>query len=383
MGGWRNMKNMKKFISITLIIMLLSSIFIVYAEDVETPTKPQVPKAMSFTIEEAIQYALDHNRDIKIQDIHIEKAEIGSSKTIFETNKYADYEIVNKRLRDLGVARRAGKLQTDIAHWNKDITINEIEYNTTKIYYDLFKAKEMVSIAEEGLALAKNVYDQSILHHKLGTISSQQLLFAETELKQAESNLDSAKLGYEIQKMNFNDELGLPLTTSIQLKSNISYTKHADIDLEGAVKEGFENNAMLKVLQENYEISKLTLEAISIKYPSNTFNYKEQDAQIEETLKNLEKSKNMVEFQVRSSLLIAETEGKQIDTYKKSVEKSENIYRLSLLSFDVGEITVNDVASSRIGLMNTKAELLNKIHSYNIAMLDFEYSKGLGKAKIN
>lgn len=374
---------MKKIISMILIVLMLTSMFVVYAEDTKTPTEPQIPKTMSFTVEEAVQYAIDHNRDIKIQDIYIEKAEVGSSKTIFETNKNAEYEVVNKKLRDLGVARRSGKLQTDIAHWNKEITINEIKYNTTKMYYDLFKTTEMVNIAENGLTLAKNVYEQGVLKHKLGTISSQQLLFVETELKQAESNLDNAKLGYQLQKMSFNDELGLPLTTDIQLKSRISYTKHKEIDLENAVNEGFKNNGMLKVLQESYEISKLTLQAISVKYPSNTFMYKEQDAKTEETFNNLEKSKNKVEFQVRSSLLTAENEEKQIETYNKSVEKAENIYRLTLLSFEVGESTVNDVASSRIGLMDTKVQLLNKIHSYNIAMLDFEYSMGLGKAKLN
>lgn len=374
---------MKKTISIILIVLMLSSIFVVYAEDTKTPTQTQVPKTMSFTVEEAVQYAVDHNRDIKIQDIYIEKAKVGSSKTIFETNKNAEYEVVNKKLRDLGVARMAGKLQTDIANWNKEITINEVKYNTTKMYYDLFKTSEMVNIAESGLTLAKNVYEQGVLKLKLGTISSQQLLFLETELKQAESNLDNAKLGYELQKMSFNNELGLPLTTDIQLKSRISYTKHKEIDLENSVNEGFKNNGMLKVLQENYEISKLTLQAISVKYPSNTFMYKEQDVKTEETLNNLEKSKNKVEFQVRSSLLTAENEEKQIDTYNKSVEKAENIYRLTLLSFEVGESTVNDVAKSRIGLMDTKVQLLNKIHSFNNAMLDFEYSTGLGKAKLN
>lgn len=382
-----------------LIVMMLSSMFIVYAEDVEdiedteteetteteedTEEEPQMPKVMSFTIDEAIQYGIEHNRDIKIQDINIEKAEIGSSKTIFETNKYADYEIVSKKLRDLGVARKAGKLQTDAAHWNKEITINEIEYNITKKYYDLLKTEEMVDIAREGLELANNAYDQSVLKHKLGAISSQQLLFSETELKQAETNLDNAILGYEIQKMSFNDELGLPLTTDIQLKSRISYTKTQETNLESAVKEGLDNNATIKALEENYEIGKLTLEAVSSKFPSNTFRYKEEDVKIEETLKNLEKTENKVEFQVRSSYLSAKREERQISTYEKLVEKSENIYRLTLLSFDVGESTVNDVASARIGLMNTKVDLLNAIHSYNIAMLDFEYSKGLGTMKVN
>jgi outer membrane protein TolC len=374
---------LKKFISIVLAVLMISGLAAAYAEDGGKLTQQQEAREMSFTVEEAVQYALDHNRDIKIQDINIEKADIGFDKTIFETNKYADYEIVQKKLKQLGVQRRAGKLQTNIAHWNKQITINEIEYNVTKEYYELYKAAEMVSIAEEGLSLAKNVYEQSVLKHKLGTISSQQLLFSETELKQAESNLDKAKLGYELQKMTFNDELGLPLTTDIQLKSQIDYKKHDEINIENAVKEGLENNVMLKALQEDYEISKLTLEAISVKYPSNTFNYKEQDVKIEEALKNLEKSKNAVEFQIRSSYLIAETEEKQIDTYNKSVEKAENIYKLTLLSYDVGESTVNDVASSRINLMNSKIELLNEIHSYNIAMLDFDYSKGIGKTKLN
>lgn len=374
---------MKKVISIILIVVMLSSIFVVYAEDADTSTKSQVPSSMSFTVDEAVEYALENNRDIIIQDINIERAEVSSDKTIFETNKYADYEAVNKKMRDLGVHRRSGKLYTDKAMWNKEITINEIKYNVTKKYYDLFKAAEMVEIANNGLILAKDVYDQSVLKHKLGTISSQQLLFSESELKQSESNLDKAKLAFELQRMNFNTELGLPLTTNIQLISRISYSKQKEVDLESSVKEAMENNAMLKALEEGYEISKLSLEAISVKYPSNTFNYKEQKINSEEMLKKLEDVRNNVEFQVRSSYLTAKSEESQIETYEKLVEKAENMYNISLLSYDVGVSTANDVASARIGLMNAKTELLNKIHAYNTALLDFEYSMGLGKIKLD
>lgn len=361
---------------------MLTSVILVYAEDEKTK-EPEVAETMSFTIDQAVQYALDHNRDIKIQDIYIEKAALDSSKTLYDMRKYADYEVITKRLKDSGATKRGADLQKNIADWNKEITTNEIKYNTRKKYYELVQSAEMVKITEEGLALAKNVYDQSLLKHKLGVISSQQLLFAETELKQAESNLDNAKLGYESQRMGFNDELGLPLTTKIELASKITYSKSEKMDVEKAVKEGLENNAVLKVLRENHEIAKLSLKAIAAKYPSNTFNYKEQDIRVEETLKNLENTKNKIELQIRSSALLAETKEKQIDTYDKLVEKADNIHRLSLLSFDVGENTVNDVASSRIGLMNTKVELLNAIHSYNNAVLDFEYSKGLGTIKVN
>lgn len=374
---------MKRIILTILTAFMLSSSILVYAEEEKSTREPQISKTMSFTIDEAVEYALGHNRDIKIQDIYIEKAELDSSKILYDMKKYADYEVITRRLKDSGATERGATLQRGIADWNKEITRNEIKYNTRKKYYELFKSTEMVKVAKEGLDLSKNVYDQSVLKHKLGVISSQQLLFTETELKQAESNLDNAKLDYEGQRMSFNDELGLPLTTKIGLESKITYNKNDEIDVEKAVKEGLENNAVLKVLRENHEISKLSLDAISAKFSSNTFNYKEQDIKVEETLKNLENTKNKIELQVRNSSLVAETKERQIDTYDKLVEKAENIYRLSLLSFDVGENTVNDIASSRIGLMNTKVELLNAIHSYNIAMLDFEYSRGLGTMKVS
>lgn len=397
---------MKRILAIAIIaIMGFSMVGATYADtdkrDVESS------EIMKFSLEEAIDYALEHNRDMKIQDINIEKADLGYDETRYGIRKYNsmpdktqysikvddtgetevtieelgkdNIEAIQRKLNDLGVTKRSAQLGVDIAKWNKDIKINQIKYDVEKAYYDLQQIKNQYDIAKEGLNLARTIYDQSKVMFDVGTISEQQLLASEVSLAQAESGLEEARKYYELQKMSFNNTLGLDLTTDIELTSQLTYEPHDYIKVEEGVKEALEKNAGLKVVKENYELSKLSLEATKIKYTPNTFRYKEKELGIQEAAKSLDTVKIGVEMGVRSAYLSLDTAEKQIKTYQKASDKAKKSYDISQLRYKVGEGTLNDVTKARIDYMNAKKELNNKIHAYNLALLDYRYSKGLGK----
>lgn len=286
---------------------------------------------------------------------------------------------MQQSLIDNGGFERSIDLSLQIPTYNKELTINQVKYNVEKAYYDLKLAEEQVNIAKESLELANKQYEQSKKMHELGTISTQQLLSIELAVSQAQSGFDAAMMGYELQKMSFNNTLGLPLDQKIVLTSDIEYKEHEDIDLDESIKTALENNAGLKIAQENYEISKLTLQATKVRYPEITYKYREQEIAVEEALKNLETAKNGVEMGVRSAYLSLITSEKQINTYEKAVQNAQKALELAELSFELGQGTSNEVTQARIDLMNAKKSLAEQIHSYNMALLDFDYSIGLGK----
>ncbi|RKD33505.1 TolC family protein [Thermohalobacter berrensis] len=347
-----------------------------------------------FTLEEAINHALEHNRDLRISDISIKKAEVSyddAIRVVKDYNKNKDeldkYPIpaemlVDRKLLELGVIERSLELSVNLAKWNKQIRENEIKYNVQKAYYDLLLARKGMEIAKESLALAKDQYNKGKTMYELGTISSQQLLEMELAVSQAQSGYDASKMGYEMQKMNFNNTLGLPLDQDVELIDDIKYKEYEAIDLEKSIEDAFKNNAGLKVAKENYELAKLTLEAIKARYPEITYKYREQQIKVEEAAKNLENTKAMIEMGVRSAYLQLITAEKQIKTYEKAVEKAERALELAQISFELGQSTSTEVTQARIALMDAKKKLTEQIHAYNMALLDFKYSTGLGKTEI-
>lgn len=344
----------------------------------------QTLENMSFSLEQAMDYALEHSQDIAIQDAEIDAAEMEYKEA--QNELYKARAAVRREegtyptnlQYERGVMERSNELIKDRAYWNKDIAMNAIRYDVQSAYADLLLANKSVEIAQEGLNLSQTLYDQGQVMYKVGTISKQDLLDIELALYQSQTSVDSAKMAYDMQLMSFNDTLGLPLETKIQLTDDITYQEYEDIDLSAAIKEASETNKSLYVLQENLDLQKINLEITEVQYPDNTFEYRTAAVAIPKAEKSLESVKTQLEMGVRSAYLQLLNAEKQIKTAQKSVEIAQNSYDMVQVSFKVGQSKSTDVTQAQIELMNSKTNLNQQIHAYNQALLDFQYSKGIG-----
>lgn len=405
---------MKRFMSFVLAVVMLFSIgAVAYAED-NSVNEVKENKEIELSLKQAIEYALEHSRDVKIQDLDKKRTELKyeqDRRVIREYNRNKDnidyveslsrteleqgiaaglidtdiLSIVDQReYFDLGILERQAKLSKQISIWNKEIKENEIKYNVEKAYFDLLQSEKDLEIAREGLELVNRQYEQSKKMYELGTISRQQLLSVELAVSQAQSGLDMATMGYELQKMSFNNTLGLPLDQKVKLTDKIEYKEHEEISLEESIQAAKENSAMLKVSQEGFELSELTFKAVKARHSTpNQYKYREQEIAVEQAAKNLDMAKNGVEMSVRAAYYSLITAEKQIKTYEKAVENAQKAYELTELSYELGQNTANDVTKARIDLMDAKKNLSKQIHAYNLALLDYKYSIGLGKNTIS
>jgi len=352
-------------------------------------------EVLSLSLQGAIDYAMEHSRDMIIQNLEMEKAQISFSKNkkaVKESEDLLDikldvprtYEVtaddnVNRSLIRNGVSMMQVELAHDIAKWNLDKKENEIKYNVEKAYFDLKQKQEEYNISKENLELTTKQYNYGKIKYDLGMISKQQLLNLELGFYQAQTGAEAAKAFYELQEMGFKNTLGIALGQSIELTDNIVFKEHEVIDLAKSIENANENNVNLKISQERFEISKLTLKSVSGRYPSGTYRYKEQEVEVQKSAKDLEDTKTAVELGVRSSYLSLLTAKEQISTLEKSVAQAQEAVRIAEISFNLGQITSVDVMQSNIALMNAKLNLSKQVHAYNLALLDFEYSIGIGK----
>lgn len=355
---------------------------------------------LELSLQESLEYSLENNKDMEIMRLELLKAEV-----IYKDNIRAVEELEKNpsliRLREPGIISEIGpaipdatvnrvmvkngamRLSIDlgynIAKWNVEIKENQVKYNVEKAYFDLLQTEKELVIAEENLSLAKKQYNQGKLRYDLGMISQQQLLGLGLSLSQAESGYESAKMYYGLQKMSFRNTVGLPLTEEFILTDNIEFREYESIDLEEAIISALENNGGVKIATENYVYSNLRLEAISARYPEITFRYREQAAEVAKADKNLETALVGAEMQVRSAILNLTTAEKQIATYEKAVYQASEGVRIAELSFELGQNTPTEVAQANLNLMNAKKNLAQQVHAFNMALLDYKYSIGIGK----
>ncbi len=357
---------------------------------------------LSLTLQEAIDYALLNNKEMEIQKLELEKAEISytegkrSVKTAEKTYDYFDsipaaqliemgidvYSSdanINRALVEKGVSIRQVELALLSAKMNVEMKENQIKYNVEKAYFDLLQKERELEISGENLALSQKQYNNAKLRFDLGMISRQQLLGIELGLAQAQGGYDASQMIYNIQLLQFKTTLGLPLDKEVKLTSKIEIKEYEPIDLEESIEVALDKNASVVLAKENAEIQPLILQATSGRYPPVTFRYKKQEVEVAKAEENLQQAKVGVEMGVRISVLNLKTAEEQIITLQKAVTMAEETVKIAELSFELGQNTPADVLEANINLMNAKKNLAQQIHAFNMALLDYRYSIGLGK----
>lgn len=355
----------------------------------------EVVDELQLTLEDAIELALEGNKDIEIQELELSKAEIVYKDNIRGIDRGEDNlqfipvrdafggvipdAVVNKAFIRNGGARLATELGLDTAKWNMEMKENEVRYNVEKAYFDLLQVEKELEIAQDNLALAQKQYDHGKLRYEVGMISQQQLLGLEFSLSQAQSSHETARMYQGLQKMSFRNTLGMDLDKEFKLLDSIEVKEYEEIDLEESIKLAIENNGSLKIVEGNVEVANLNLQALSGRYPDITYAYRAQAADVAKAEKNLETVRTGVEMQVRSAVLNLTTAEKQIATFEKAVFQASEGVRIAELSFELGQNTATEVAQANLNLMNAKKNLAQQVHAFNMALLDYKYSVGIGK----
>jgi outer membrane protein TolC len=389
----------RRIVIFTMIAVVLFLIIPVsYADELAVEPVNQLvePTTLELTKEGALSYAVENSLELEIKRLELLKAEISYKDDIRGIKKSEDnieyFPIrdpltgvaipdgsINLVLIKNGAARRGVELAFNISKWNLTMTENKVKYNVEKAYFDLIQVEKELDIAGENLKLSEKQLEQGKLRYQVGLLSKQQLLGLEMAFSQAKSGFDAATMLYEIQKMSFRNTLGMALDKGIELTDKIQSREYSTIDLEALIKKALEENGGVRIYSENYEISKLTLQAVSARYPENTFRYREQAVETKKAEQSLLQIKSGVEMGVRSSYLSLITAEKQIATFELAVQQATEALRITELSFQLGQNTATDVTQANINLMNAKNSLAQQIHAFNLALLDFEYSTGIGK----
>jgi len=382
--------------SLIAIVLILSMSIPIYAETIAIEnTTEAIEEIMKFSLQEAIDYALLNSKEMNLQRLELAKSEVQytqNRKAVRSAQDFYDldiniprtYEItpddnVNRAMIKNGASLRQVELAWNIANWNLVKKENQIKYNVEKAYFDLKKAETEVKIANENLALSQKQFEFGKLRFQVGLMSKQQLLGLELGLSQAKSGFDASDMAYKLQQMSFKNTIGMDLGIRVELIDTLEKKSYEPIILDDSIKLAFENNVNLKIAEESYEIQQLVLKATSGRFPEITFRYREKATEVAKAEQTLMTVKNGIEMGVRSSYLGLITAEKQIETFKLAVQQATEALRIAELSFELGQITPTEIAQANINLMNAKKSLAQQIHAYNLALLDFEYSTGIGK----
>jgi outer membrane protein TolC len=259
-----------------------------------------------------------------------------------------------------------------------EIDINNLVYNTTRVYHSELQAAEALRIARDNLQVQQNILANTNKKHELGMASKMDVLSAESAVQEAAVKVSAADSTLKTAKMSFNMQLDYPLMQDVTLTDSLKKTSAPAIELKDSIESALAIRNELTQLQYLLNKAVLTLEdkVLVSRYSAD---YLTAELEIKQHEKAIKDAKNAIELEIRSKYMSIQNLATEISVAEKIVENAKEGYRLAELSYNAGMNTLVDVQNAQLASYQAQLALAAKILEYNLAVNDFTMATGYGK----
>lgn len=212
----------------------------------------QPAEAEAMTLDQSVQYALEHNpvlgmarENIKKSKAMVDQAtsqgmpklnvqgtytrldqvstvEFGEqSVPLNNLNNQAANLTLNQPIDIFGIIKKgkhAAKLTREASEHDYDKARNDTTLQVKQAYYSVLRAQKYRAVQSRRVEQLQAHLEETKLHLKAGTAAPFDVLRAETEVADAQQSLISAQNGVELAKSAFNNTLGRDLSAPVELE---------------------------------------------------------------------------------------------------------------------------------------------------------------------
>lgn len=246
---------------------------------------------LHFTLDEAIDYALEHNPEIEQLSIEFDKShtKVGQARSAFypsisasggyayltdipviefdsipipmgQSENYSLQISLQQVLFTWGKIYNAYKISglgREIAELNLSRKKQEIRYSATNAFYGLLVLEEMVKLTRESLVQLKRHEDAVTKRYKAGLVSQFELLRARVQVANLKPRVIEAENGLKLAREGFKMLLGLDLSSEFKISGELKMTEE-DFNLNELTDSALVNRIELKNLKKFEHIAKLS-----------------------------------------------------------------------------------------------------------------------------
>ncbi len=284
----------------------------------------------------------------------------------------------------------------------------EVKFNVISAYYGVLKARKLVELGEQSVAMAKNHLDRVNALLKVGMSTRADVLRSEVQLSKAEIGLTRAKQGLEIAKNNFNNTLGRDLGAEVELEEAAYDSKEIPVyDYKDLLEIAYENRPdwrqyiLAKKASEdevgiahsglwpkislvgNYDVGSTKYSA----YTSDTKTWtallsgswdifdgtatwnliKEARAKLEAQKANEISVKRAIALEVKDANFAVQSAKENLEGALKTRELADENFNIAELRYDSGVGTNLEVIDAQVALTQARTDLLQAQHDLQIA----------------
>lgn len=393
---------MKRKISLLMAVIIVLGTFINPAAAAENavPVSAEATdesKVLKLSMEDAVKLAIENDRamwklDDKIKEMQELRRSGSSAKDMAEQLMEAPLEVssamgVTNNYLDLLLSKngyyiKVGDLKSEEIKKQREVLLLGIELGTKASYYGVLVKEKAIEINEARLSSANEQLRVVNLKFGNGSATKAEVLNGEMAVQKAKTDLDTAMDDLNIAKLNFLNQLNLPLDAEIVLTDKeIKYVPTSNIDLDKAIEKAKAERPEIQTAINDLEIQKIETHAYTAYYTSNLRQNKWAKEKLKDAELKVPQTYKDVELDVRSSYLDLIKNERNLVNMNKTVELAKEGARIKKLLYENGMATSLDVLDADTGLAEAEIGLYQIMALYNISKLSFDNSNLIGSMK--
>lgn len=299
----------------------------------------------------------------------------------------------------------AAKIGVGVSDLTLENTKQTIKLTTTQDYFKILQCRNLIEVDQEAVNTLQAHLDNVNVQYRVGTAAKADVLSSQVSLANAQQSLVSAQNDYDVAVSVFNNVIGLPIDTVVNIRDELKYTKYElALDectsyalrnrpdgiaaqqqvkqVEATVKAAKAGNAPQismvasksiagsKAFDDDHTSSDEWSAGISASW--NVFDNNVTQAQVRQKEAALRKAqeaalaqKETIQLEVRQAYLNLITAEKNVQTTQVAVEKAREDYNIAQVRYNAGVGTNLDVMDAEEKLTQAQTNYITTLYNYN------------------
>ncbi len=279
----------------------------------------------------------------------------------------------------LRIRRDFAKSQVDP---NYKAEMNQIEYDTLKVYYSVLLAADNVKTERDNLKTQGDILKNTKAQYQVGMLAKKDVLSAQSAETAAKSSLRAAQTKYEYAKMSFNYLLGYAATQEVILTDTLNEVSSSAIDVDAAIKSAVANRNEIKGANYAVDVHRAVLDGLESKYPKNSSTYIKEQVALLAAEKTLKDAPVQIEIDIRNKAAELEDKKAALDAAKAMQTYAREGYRLISISYDAGMTTLAELQQAQVNVYKAGLAVSSATSDYDLAVNAFRYAQDAGVQRL-
>lgn len=307
------------------------------------------------------------------------------------TGKTTMSEILDKNIeaQDAGatsVNKKILSLRRDFANGqidnNYQAEMNQIEYDTLKVYYGVLLAQDNLKTEQKNLKTQQDILKNTKAQYEVGMLAKKDVLSAQSAVTAAQSGVNAAETKLDYAKMSFNFLLGYPVLQPVNFTDTLDVVTTSAIDIDAAIKNALAKRNEVKGTQFAVQVHKILMNSTK-EYSQNTSVYLEEEIALKSAEKLAKDVPVQIEIDLRNKAAGLEDKMAALEAARALKAYAEEGYRLISISYEAGMATLAELQQAQGNVYKAGLGVSAAISDYDLAVYEFKYAQDVGTSRLS